>query len=123
MRITEQSGVVALIVLATALAAVPGYGKNSEGRRPPGIRTFESGGNYPEGIGIDASDNVWIANRYTDDVVELNPKGKILNTITVGKRPHGLKIDRANTGNIWVMNTASDNVTALSPRSAERRVG
>ena len=115
MRITKQSGVAALIVLTAALTVMPGRGSNSEAAGHPTIRTFDSGGNFPEGIGIDASDNVWIANGYTNNVVELSPKGKILNTITVGRRPHGLKIDRANTGDIWVMNTASDNVTALSP--------
>ncbi|MGD0075821.1 MAG: hypothetical protein ABSD31_15985, partial [Candidatus Binataceae bacterium] len=66
--------------------------------------TYSSHGVYPEGIGIDASDNVWISNRDTNNVVELSRTGKFIQSITVGIDPHGLKIDRANSGNIWSQN-------------------
>jgi hypothetical protein len=66
--------------------------------------THSSYGVYPEGIGIDNSDNVWIANRDTNSVVELSPTGQFIQSITVGLDPHGLKIDRANSGNIWSQN-------------------
>lgn len=66
--------------------------------------TYSSYGVYPEGIGIDSSDNVWIANRDTNSVVELSPFGRFIQSITVGLDPHGLKIDRANSGNIWSQN-------------------
>jgi serine/threonine-protein kinase len=72
----------------------------------PSVVSFASGGNYPEGIGIDKSDNVWIANRYSNRVAELSSAGVVLATFPVGKRPHGLKIDRSGTGNIWIQNTA-----------------
>ncbi len=105
----------ALAILALVAA---GCGRGSTGSPAPPLpvaRTFRSGGIYPEGIGIDKSDNVWIANRYSNSVVELSPQGVPLRTISVGTRPHGLKIDRANTGNIWVENTASNDVTAIGP--------
>jgi YVTN family beta-propeller protein len=76
-------------------------------------RSFKSGGIYPEGIGIDNADHVWVANRYSNNVVELSSGGEILNIVAVGARPHGLKIDRGNTENIWVQNTASNDVTAI----------
>jgi streptogramin lyase len=37
-------------------------------------------------------------------VVELSPTGQFIQSITVGLDPHGLKIDRANSGNIWSQN-------------------
>jgi serine/threonine-protein kinase len=85
----------------------------------PSVVTFNSGGNYPEGIGIDRSDNVWIANRYSDIVAELSSKGAVLATFPVGKRPHGLKIDRGGTGYIWVQNTAGGGPGAPSSCSGD----
>ncbi|SRR5579875_511993 len=80
----------------------------------PSVVTYSSGGNYPEGIGIDGSDHVWIANRYSDSVAELTNAGTLLATFPVGHRPHGLKIDRKGTGAIWVQNTAGGGPGALS---------
>jgi streptogramin lyase len=81
-------------------------GNNASSPSAPAILTFSSGGNYPEGIGIDKSDNVWIANRYSRQVAELSNAGALINTFAVGVEPHGLKIDRANSQNIWVQNVA-----------------
>ena len=69
-----------------------------------GSLEFPSGGNYPEGIGIDESNNVWIANSHSNKVAELSNAGKLLGTFAVGTEPHGVKIDRAKTQNIWVEN-------------------
>ncbi len=80
-------------------------GGGSSANQSASVETFKSGGNYPEGIGVDASDNVWVANRYSNSVAELSNSGKVLATFPVGVRPHGLKIDRGNTQNIWVENT------------------
>lgn len=87
-------------------------GNSSSPTRISSIRTFKSGGNYPEGIGVDKSDNVWIVNRYSNTLVELSNAGAVVTTIPMGSRPHGLKIDRANTGNIWVENTAGGGPSA-----------
>lgn len=109
LRAVARFAVLSLLVVAAGC-------DGSSGPTPSATTlTFESGGIYPEGIGIDKSDNVWVANRYSNSVVEMSPAGAILKTIAVGSRPHGLKIDRANTGNIWVENTASNNVTAIAP--------
>jgi streptogramin lyase len=97
---------IALLLLGCMLVVAGCGGSSGSSSRSSKNKTFKTGGNYPEGIGIDASDHVWIANRYTNNVTELDLNGNVLNTVTVGARPHGLKIDRANTGNIWVQNTA-----------------
>ena len=81
-------------------------GSSSSSTPSSSTLTFKSGGNYPEGIGIDKSDNVWIANRYSNQVAELSNSGRLLATFTVGREPHGIKIDRANTQNIWAQNIA-----------------
>jgi hypothetical protein len=94
---------ILLVRLWVLALLVWGCGGGSSSPNPrPSVVTFESGGNYPEGIGIDQSDHVWIANRYSNSVAELGRAGTILARFSAGKRPHGLKIDRANTGNIWV---------------------
>lgn len=106
-----------MLMLAALIFANAGCGSGSSSSAPSPLanRRFKTGGIYPEGIGIDATDHVWIANRYSNNVVELSSDGEILNTVAVGARPHGLKIDRGNTENIWVQNTASNDVTALTP--------
>lgn len=91
------------LLFVGSLAACGGSNNNNSAA---GNVSVPSGGNYPEGIGIDASGQIWVANRYSNTVTELNPNGSVQNTFTVGARPHGVKIDRGNTGNIWVQNTA-----------------
>ncbi|SRR5579885_302744 len=119
------------VLLVCLMVGLGGCGGSSGSSTPASgkSRTFKTGGNYPEGIGIDAADNVWIANRYSNTVTELSNSGVLLGSFPVGARPHGLKIDSAKTGNIWVQNTAgsgpgapascpnstSGTVTALAP--------
>ncbi len=98
-----------ICVLAFGICGCGGDNNNSPTPSPtptPSVVSFASGGNYPEGIGIDKSNNIWIANRYSNSVAELSNAGAVLATFAVGKRPHGLKIDRSGTGNVWVQNTA-----------------
>ncbi|MHB8383726.1 MAG: NHL repeat-containing protein, partial [Candidatus Binataceae bacterium] len=114
----EQTGYVSRSLMLMSMVLMlggSGCGNGSSSSAPSSVagKSFRSGGVYPEGIGIDAADHVWVANRYSNTVVELSIKGAILSTVAVGTRPHGLKIDRGNTGNIWVQNTASNNVTAI----------
>lgn len=101
----RKAGLLGLLLLV-GIAGCGGSSGSSSSNAVSSGHQFPSGGNYPEGIGIDASDNIWIANQYTNSLVEMSNSGRILNTITVGGRPHGLKIDRGNTENIWVQNTA-----------------
>jgi streptogramin lyase len=107
-----SGGVVKRMMRLSLLAAVlmfaaAGCGNSNSGSAAQSdAESFSSGGIYPEGIGVDSSDNVWVANRYSNNVVELNVHGKILGTFAVGLRPHGLKINRKGNGNIWVENTA-----------------
>jgi DNA-binding beta-propeller fold protein YncE len=70
-------------------------------------------GNYPEGIAIDPSGNIWVANNGDNTVTELSPTGITIGTYTVGYYPDGIAIDAS--GNIWVTNSGDFTVTELSP--------
>lgn len=117
MRQTKQFSLGLMLLPAALMLAGAGCGNSSSSSSSAPAssagRTFKSGGIYPEGIGVDAADHIWVANRYSNNVAELSINGEILTTITVGSRPHGLKIDRGNTESIWVQNTASNDVTAI----------
>ena len=69
-------------------------------------------GSYPEGIAIDGSGNIWIANNGSNNVTVLNSSGAALFTPTVGSSPIGIAIDAS--GNAWVTNSGSGNVTEIS---------
>jgi streptogramin lyase len=99
------------LILGLGIAACGGSDHNN-GFTNGGNVSVPSGGNYPEGIGIDASGHVWVANQFSNIVVEFNANGSIMNSFTVGIRPHGVKIDRGGTGNIWVQNTAGGGPSA-----------
>ncbi|MGH8013489.1 MAG: hypothetical protein ACREQ4_13415 [Candidatus Binataceae bacterium] len=102
----DKFGRLSLIMAVFPLLLLAGCGSGanstSSGAR---AASFRSGGIYPEGVGVDANNDIWVANRYSNKVVQLSNSGGIIGTFQVGLRPHGLKIDRANTGNIWVENT------------------
>ena len=69
-------------------------------------------GIYPEGIAIDGSGNIWIANNGSNNVTVLNSSGAALFTPTVGSSPAGIAIDAS--GNAWVTNSGSGTVSELS---------
>ena len=76
-------------------------------------------GTYPEGIAIDSSGNVWVANTNSKNVTELSSTGATKVTHALGTWPEGIAID--TSGNVWVANvssTNSNNVTELSPAGA-----
>ena len=52
-------------------------------------------GSKPEGIAIDASGNIWVANSGGKTVSKLSPAGTTVGTYTVGVAPQGVAIDRA----------------------------
>jgi streptogramin lyase len=115
MRQTRQFSLGLMLLPAALMLAGAGCGNSSSSSAPaPSAgRTFNSGGIYPEGIGVDAADHIWVANRHSNNVAELSINGDILTTIIVGSGPHGLKIDRGNTESFRVQNTASNDVTAI----------
>lgn len=78
---------------------------------------FTNGGlNYPSGIAIDASGNVWIANALGNSLTELSPTGAPLSPgggFTGGalNAPVAIAID--TSGNVWVANSAGNIVSAF----------
>jgi DNA-binding beta-propeller fold protein YncE len=61
--------------------------------------------NDPQGLAIDASGNVYVANGNSDDnIVELTPSGaaSVFATEPAGSSPHGLAFD--SSGDLWVVN-------------------
>lgn len=72
------------------------------------MNTFTTG-TYPEGIAIDATGNIWVANNGDGTVTELNSTGTIVGTFTVGTGPVGIAID--TSGNVWVANSGGGGIT------------
>ncbi len=79
----------------------------------PEQASYSSGGIAPDAIAISASNIIWVANRGSDNVVELNSLGTILKTFKVGIAPVAIAI--GPDGNIWVANEGSNTVTELNP--------
>ncbi len=78
---------------------------------PGGVNTIPVGG-YPNGIGIDASGNVWVANE-NSTVQELNSStGQVSGTFNIAGGAAYLAIDA--TGNVWVTGGSTTNGTAIT---------
>jgi DNA-binding beta-propeller fold protein YncE len=73
-------------------------------------------GSYPNGVAVDASGNVWVANSGSANVTKLSSAGATLGTYSVGTSPIGVAVDAS--GNVWVANDGSANVTKLSSAGA-----
>ncbi len=69
-------------------------------------------GTDPEGIAIDSSGNVWVANFESNNVTKLSSSGTVIGTFPVGTNPEGIAIDPS--GNVWVVNGGNNNVTELN---------
>jgi len=70
-------------------------------------------GNYPWGIAVDASGNVWVtAGGWGTTVTKINgSNGSIMGTYPVGDQPYGIAVDAS--GNVWVANYGDNTVTKL----------
>ncbi|MCL4557148.1 MAG: NHL repeat-containing protein [Deltaproteobacteria bacterium] len=79
-------------------------------------------GRTPEGVAIDASGNVWVANNGDNTVTKLNPDGTVIGNYKVGVHPNSIAID--TSGNVWVANHGdlmadrNGSVTELSSRGS-----
>ena len=82
------------------------------------LMMYQPVGSYPEGIAIDSSGNVWVANDGNgtigtasgdSNVTELNSSGTTIGTYIVGINPIAIAID--TKGNVWVATWGSNNVT------------
>jgi streptogramin lyase len=88
----------------------------------PGANGYTGAGlNYPYGIAIDGSGNVWVTNELGNSVTELGNTGTILSGASgytgggLGV-PAGIAID--GSGNAWVANYLGSDVTELSSSGA-----
>ncbi len=70
-------------------------------------------GSWPDGIAIDASGNVWVANWGNNTVTELSPTGATITTVTVGTNTVDIAID--GSGDIWLAGYNNNTVIELSP--------
>jgi streptogramin lyase len=73
----------------------------------------------PEGIAIDPSGNVWLADKRSSEVIELTPAGNIANQTTINNgndEPQGIAVDGA--GNVWAADSFGDSVVELSGSTA-----
>jgi hypothetical protein len=80
-----------------------------------------TGVNAPQGLAIDSTGNVWVANTGASNVVELSPSGAILSGtsgFTGGglSSPYDVALDQ--TGNVWLANYGNNSVTKLNSAGA-----
>ena len=94
-----------------------GWGGRSSPSSGKTVGTYAVGTN-PQGIAIDSSGNVWVANNGSgngsgSNVTELNSFGATVGTYAAGAGPNGIAID--SSGNVWVTNSGSNTVTVIKP--------
>ena len=65
----------------------------------------------PVSITIDSSNNVYTANRGSDNVTKITPTGVSTNLLITGTQPLGITIDPYT--NLYTANNGSDNVTII----------
>ena len=67
----------ALFVANTAYHSIVKIPVNADGSAGTGA-TFTTGINAPDGIAVDASDNLWVAANQGDEIVVVDPNGKVI---------------------------------------------
>ncbi len=81
---------------------------------------YYSGGTNPVAIAISAHDNIWVANRGSNNVVELSSSGEELKDFSssngnyTGTGPDAIAIN--SYGDVWVANETSGNVSEINPK-------
>lgn len=90
----------------TGSASMPAYGSSATGEGTIGTTA--------EGIAIDASKNIWVANNGSATVTEFlsGNYGTAANNFAVGTGPYGVAAD--NGGNIWVASSSTASLTELA---------
>jgi len=86
---------------------------------PKGAVSIFSCCNDPEGIAVDPSGNVWIADYNASAVIELAPGGSVAHrTVLMGGNggPQGIAVDGA--GNVWAANYYGNSLVELAGSSA-----
>jgi streptogramin lyase len=86
---------------------------------PSGAFTSFSCCDDPDGIAVDPTGNVWIADYNASAVIELNSAGSVANRTTINAGndgPRGIAVDGA--GNIWAANYVGNSVAELAGPTA-----
>jgi len=86
---------------------------------PTGAATSYACCNYPTGVAVDASGDVWLADYSGFSIVELDATGNTLHrfsTVAGNTAPQGIAIDGA--GNVWTSNYYGDSVTEIAGSTA-----
>jgi len=78
-------------------------------------QSWASVGNFPYGIAIDASGNVYTSNNGSNSVSKIDPSGTVVATIPVGSGPRGLAVDASN--NVYVTNYTAGTVSKINPNT------
>ncbi|WP_157477483.1 NHL repeat-containing protein [Granulicella tundricola] len=89
---------------------------------PLGAVTSFSCCDDPEGIAVDPSGDIWVADYGASSLIELSPSGQTmatLDTASAGASPKGIAIDGA--GNVWAANYYGNSLTALTGSNAAFR--
>ena len=119
-----------LLCLTGVSAAALGQLIGEEGFIAPGAESYvfdlrwgSQGGlndefSSPEGVAVDPSGNVWVADTSNDRITKFDASGNVLfNFGSVGSgpgqfsNPHGISVDVQ--GNIWVADTSNNRVQKL----------
>jgi len=86
---------------------------------PAGTVSSFSCCDYPAGIAIDQTGNVWLADNAAYAVDKLSSSGAVLNTVSTvssSASPQGIAIDGA--GNVWTANYFGNSITELNGDTA-----
>ena len=78
-------------------------------------------GSSPSGITIDATGNIYTANRGLNNVTKITSQGDASTFGTTGLEPAAITIDSA--GNIYTANYSSNNVTKITPQGVSSILG
>ncbi len=102
-----QTGLTPWVTYNYVVTAVNSYGESFPSNSVYAVADeyIYSVGKWPEGIAIDSSGNVWVANYDDATISELNSSGITVGTYNVGWYPEGIAID--SSGNVWIANAVN----------------
>ena len=112
IRKMTSGGAVTTLAGSPSLCAFPQWG-NANGVGP--AAEFA----WPNGVAVDGSGNVYVADTYNDEIREVTSAGTVTTFAGTGSNfnsPFGLTIDGA--GNLYVADTGNDTIRKITPAGA-----